>query len=171
MKRGKKMRSEKARNMVQLILFIIIVILILIIGYKIIQLKDKERRNEKLIQEYKTEISNLKKELDMRKNNTNVDYYMSYSSLWLEPDQYTTLSLKGDGTFSMNINACEGIIPLEGKYTEKNNVLSLTDLSSDFSGFTGEGTTIITFDIQNDGTLKVNNDIACMFKDSILSKK
>lgn len=172
-------KSERSRNVTEVILFIIIAILIviIIISCKVIQLEDKEKQNARLINEYKIELDNLKKQVNGEEGNiseeiiTSEDYYISYSSLWMKPDEYTTLSLRSDGTFYMYINACEGVISIEGKYTKNNNILSLTDFNNDFSGFAGVGTTVLTFDIQNDGTLKNNNDIACMFKDSIFSRK
>ena len=163
------MKNDKNEKIIGTILYIIIIVLIIIIGYEVIKLKDREKQ-------YKKEIETLKEQLNNEEFNeadaiTSEDYYVSYSSLWLTPDTYTTLSLKSDGTFYMEINMCEGVIPLEGTYTKSNNLVTLTNLSSNFTGYAHDVEDSITFDIESDGTLKVNNDVACMFKGSIFSRK
>lgn len=178
-----EIKKEKTRNIISWILFAITIVLILIIGYKVIELKNENKEYRKQIENYKEEIKELKEQLNPQESdkpeveeNENLvviseDYYVSYSSVWMAPDNYTTLSLKSDNTFSMDINFCEGVASITGTYTKDTNQIILTDIKNIPQGYTGSNTTTITFNVQGDGTLKVNNDVGCMFKDSIFSRK
>ncbi len=179
-------KKEFKGNILNWSLFCIIIVLIVIIGIFAINLKNENKEYKNKINEYEKKISSLKSQINENSKQedgvegqtvedvvevTSEDYYISYSTIWLEPDEYTTISLKSDGTFSMNINLCEGVASISGNYTRTDGSITLTNLKDMPQGFTGSNVTEISFNIQGDGTLKVNNDVGCMAKDSIFSRK
>lgn len=180
---GKKKKDIK--NIISWILFGIIIVLIFIIGYFVIDLKMQNNQYKKDIKNYKLEIKELKDQLIKQENNKDEiskveiepelevkeEYFVSHSSVWMKPDPLTTLVLEDDGTFSMNVNVCSGVGSINGKYTKNDNQIILNDIEYSFTGFVGDNLESITFDFQDEGNLKINNQVGCVFEGSIFSKK
>lgn len=135
------------------------------------KIKDYEDQIAELSSENKSLKSQIKKyKEDKQKAESVENYYLSYSSGWSKEDMTTTLQLKGDKTFQMNVNICNGVATISGKYSKAGNKITLSSLTNVPQGITGSSLKEIILESQSDGKLKVNNDLGCVFKDSLFTK-
>lgn len=95
-----------------------------------------------------------------------INYYPEYDSY----DEFTTLTLNSDNTFKMKVNLCEGIGEIKGTYVKDNQAITLNIKDKDFFGFVGDDITTMNLNIRSDGNLKINDQIGCMFEESIFVK-
>lgn len=172
-----KRHNNSIGRIVVVILILALALFICYVSYDDIQrmqqIKDQNNDIKELnkeIKELKSEKNKLNEQIEKyKKENTVENYYVSYSSLTKTEDKTTTLQLKGDGTFQMNVNNCNGVSNISGKYSKKDKKITLSEIENIPEGITGYDLKEITFDIE-DKDLKVNNDLGCMYKDSLFTK-
>ncbi len=192
-------KNDMFKNIISWILPIILLVLIGVLGLKVVEIKKDNDRYKALIEEYKKEIDTLKNNFkedsnidDNQSNNQNDDsknnnvsddkntvskknvyeeYKASFSPLYQAEDPYSSLTLYDDNTFKYDVNLCEGVSSIDGKYEKDNDKLVLSSLENMFHGFSGDDLETITFEIQSDGTLKSMEDVGCVFKDTEFSLK
>lgn len=86
-------------------------------------------------------------------------------------DEYSVLILKSDNTFDMDVNLCEGIGNYKGTYTKTDKKFILSIEKINFGGFSGDDYEKITFNILENGKIKLNDQISCTWEGLVFYKK
>lgn len=153
--------NNKMSNGVAVMMTILVIAVLELSGYIIydkIYLKQKNQTENK-----------EKKDVENQEIITTDKYMVIYSNETNEKDENSYLELKSDKTFYFSINLCEGIGNIQGKYNEKNGIITLSNLEKDFdNSFEGASVEKIKLKRENKENLVIEDQIACIAQNSKL---
>lgn len=88
----------------------------------------------------------------------------------VKDDKNSKLLLNEDGTYSLNINICEGYLELQGVYELRDKNLYLINRTSyeEFPNLYENEE--FHFTVLDDETVKLEEDLVCLFRDTLFEK-
>jgi hypothetical protein len=88
----------------------------------------------------------------------------------VKDDKNSKLLLNEDGTYSLNINICEGYLELQGVYELRDKNIYLINRTSyeEFPNLYENEE--FHFTVLDDNTVKLEEDLVCLFRDTLFEK-
>jgi len=88
----------------------------------------------------------------------------------VKDDKNSKLLLNDDGTYSLNINICEGYLELQGVYELRDKNIYLINRTSyeEFPNLYENEE--FHFTVLDDNTVKLEEDLVCLFRDTLFEK-
>ena len=88
----------------------------------------------------------------------------------VKSDKNSKLLLNDDGTYSLNINICEGYLELKGVYELRDKNLYLINRTSyeDYPNLTDNEE--FHFTVLDDGSVRLDEDLVCLFRETLFEK-
>ncbi len=86
----------------------------------------------------------------------------------VDTDENTTLTLKNDGTYALNINVCEKYLLLTGTYDLRDSKLILKNTSNYHPDL--DGNEELYFTIEDENTIKSDESLVCTTQETLFEK-
>ena len=88
----------------------------------------------------------------------------------VKKDKNSHLQLNSDGTYNLNLNACDGYLELDGVYEVRDSNVYLLNKSSYEDYPSLKDNEEFHFTLLNENTLELEEDLVCLFGETLFEK-